>query len=257
MKSQSERAYKNGSINKNKRDSKLNSNHAKSKIRGNGWERISPVKSERKDTSRKKGNINHAAVVGTIRESPATPLLSIDKLTVGILLVDVSEDEQKTVIKRMREWLNGKRFKKGSSKGKGFKYVFLKIFDDAFSIEVRVEPNRREHARQFLNITLNPANVGERHVTWLHIFFQKLFPGRWREIIAALRLYRVDVCVDIPVDVDSLIVRQRRGCVESKFFVASDGAGCLQTIYLGSIASEIHGTSLRSGCQRCFQKNCG
>lgn len=169
------------------------------------------------------------------------PELKIDKLTLAVLMADLSTDERAVVNNQLKSWFKRGILKRGSTKGRGFKNAYVRSFKDGFTIEIRVNPSRAELAKQFMSFTLNPQRITDTHAAGLQTMFANLFPGRSREMILRLRLYRIDVCADFPVDVNSLIVRQRRAKVESKFFVATDSAGLIQTIYLGSIASDVHG----------------
>lgn len=170
------------------------------------------------------------------------PDLKIDKLTLAVPIEDLSTDERAVVNRQLKSWFKRGILKRGSTKGRGFKNAYVRFFKNGFSIEIRVNPSRAELAKQFMSFTLNPQHISDTQAAGLQTMFANLFPGRSGEIIRGLRLYRIDVCADFPVNVNSLIVRQRRAQVESKFFVATDSAGLIQTIYLGSIASNVHGT---------------
>src|SRR5450830_125827 len=159
------------------------------------------------------------------------PEVATDKITLAVLCSALTSEEQEVIVQKLREQESKGNLTRGTTKSKGFKYSYWKHYDDGSTLEIRVAPTRPEHAKQFMNFTLNPAHTTESHVRSLSNLFQKLFPARSTEIIRGLCLYRVDLCVDLPIDVNSLIIRKGRNVVESKFFVLTDKDGRMQTIY--------------------------
>ncbi|SNS31859.1 hypothetical protein SAMN06265795_102190 [Noviherbaspirillum humi] len=187
----------------------------------------------------------------------AKPPLRIDKLTLAVLMDDVSEIERTVVSKQFRTWLKAGTVQRGSTKGKGFKHSYVCSFSDKSNLEFRVNPSRSQVAKQFMNVTLNPDYLNDQHVEDLKAMLSKLFPGRSDEIIRRLRVYRIDVRADFPVDVNSLIIRQGRAKKESKFFVATDKEGRVETIYLGSVYSEKHSVVYDQNASDDFKRKVG
>ncbi|QDZ29578.1 hypothetical protein [Noviherbaspirillum sp. UKPF54] len=212
------------------------------------------------DTTRRKIAIpkQHADTDDLAVPAAGVPrAIKIDKLTLAVLLEDVSLDERNVVTSVLDRLKREGKLYKGSAKGRGFKNVYVKTYKDNFSIEVRVNPTRELHSRQFMNITFNPSLMDEKRVKWFGRLLRMLFPGRRSEMMRQLRLYRCDVCVDIPEDINQLIVRLRRCTVQSKYFMATDSVGRVETMYLGSIASDLHGVVYDQQASDAFKQAVG
>jgi hypothetical protein len=193
-----------------------------------------------KATNATNGNQQHGHAMS---EYPSTPApvsrAKLDKFVGGILIEDLTQDELDNISKQLRQWMRDGILNKGWTKGTNFKESFLRIREGEAVIQFNVGPTSI-NSHQFMNITFNPDKMTVKNFNWLKTFFEKLFPLRCKQIIRGMRLCRADVCIDIDVDINSLVIRLRKSTVETKFYMLGDNNGRIQTINLGSIQSELH-----------------
>jgi hypothetical protein len=166
----------------------------------------------------------------------------IDKIIAVLLSADVSEAEQKTIADRLQRKLSTKKLSRGSAKGEPFKRVFIQRLPSKAVVKFATESTRPDHVTQFMQITFNPNLMEGDDVTAFADMVKAIFGPQWTRRMNALKYCRLDACVDVAgVLANDLIIMIEGSRVQGTFFVQCDRNGRVQTIYVGSVQSAVHG----------------
>ena len=166
----------------------------------------------------------------------------IDKIIAVLLSADVSEAEQKTIGERLQRKLSTKELSRGSAKGESFKRVFILRLPSGAVAKFATDPPREDHVTQFMQITFNPNLMEGDDVTAFADMVKAIFGPQWTRRMHSLKYCRLDVCVDVAgVLANDLIIMIEGSRVQGTFFVQCDRNGRVQTIYVGSVQSAVHG----------------
>ena len=166
----------------------------------------------------------------------------IDKIIAVLPSADVSTAGQEAISGRLQRMLSKKDLARGSAKGESFKKVFIQRLPSGSVVKFATEATRPNHVTQFMQITFNPNLMEVEDVTAFSDMVKAIFGPQWACRVLALKYSRLDACVDVVgVLANDLIIMFEGSHTQATFFVQCDRNGRVQTIYVGSVQSSVHG----------------
>lgn len=166
----------------------------------------------------------------------------IDKIILVLMSDDVSAGEQGAIAERLQRKLSTKDLSRGSAKQEPFKRVFIQRLPTGAVVKFATEPTRPDYVRQFMQITINPNQMQTDDVEAFGEMVKAVLGPSWERRMKAMKCCRLDVCVDVEgVLANDLIVMFQGSRTQATFFVQCDPKGHIQTIYVGSVQSAVHG----------------
>jgi hypothetical protein len=135
--------------------------------------------------------------------------------------------------------LKGEGFKRLSAKSKFYRRNVVYRLPSRAVVDIAWEPVS-DRCRHALRITINPSNIEEGDIAAFKKLLRTIFILGGEAELRHFLCYRLDVCVDKKIDLDTIIVRQKGAAVEKKYVWMTDANGRIQTLYLGSVQSAEH-----------------
>lgn len=178
----------------------------------------------------------------TLSDAVTARTPQIDKIIAVLISDDVSTAEQGAIAERLQRKISTKELSRGSAKGEPFKRVYIQILPSGAVVKFATESTRPDHVAQFMQITFNPNLMEGDDVTAFGDMVKAIFGPQWTRRMHSLKYCRLDVCVDVAgVLANDLIIMIEGSRVQGTFFVQCDRNGRVQTIYVGSVQSAVHG----------------
>ena len=171
--------------------------------------------------------------------APLIGAMAIDKL---VLDIQLPEHELASVLERARQLRRKRQLGKGSTKGKFYKNIFiLRLPSKAVACFHMVQSNQDKGAP--MQLVLNPNQMEPGDCQHLIAMFKLLFPLNAREIAASMLIRRIDVCIQLGLAIEDLIIELNGVMSGAKVYLKTDRDGQMQTIYMGSTESAHHGVA--------------
>lgn len=170
---------------------------------------------------------------------PLIGAMAIDKL---VLDIQLPEHELASALERARQLRRDRQLGKGSPKGKFYKNIFiLRLPSKAVACFHMVQSNPDKGAP--MQLVLNPNQIEPGDCQHLIAMFKLLFPLNAREIAASMLIRRIDVCIQLGLAIEDLIIELNGVMSGAKVYLKTDRDGQMQTIYMGSTESAHHGVA--------------
>jgi hypothetical protein len=171
--------------------------------------------------------------------APLIGAMAIDKL---VLDIQLPEHELATVLERARQLYRARQLGRGSKKGKFYKNIFiLRLPSKSVACFHMVQSNPDKGAP--MQLVLNPNQMEPGDCKHLIAMFKLLFPLNAREIAALMLIRRIDVCIQLGLAIEDLIIELNGVMSGAKVYLKTDRDGKMQTIYMGSTESAHHGVA--------------
>lgn len=239
-KSQETVAYKNSSTTttmkksktsgKSKADSRVNSKSV-------GIQDASAATKQKPAKVFKKKLTNVSAVP---EATPSVTAMAIDKLYLDLL---ISEPEMDAVLERAQQLKKRSKLGRGSTKKTFFKHAFVHRLPSGAIARFHIVPNNRGQGAN-MQMVLNPNQMERGDSKVIIDMLKELFPLRAREVVAAMLIRRIDVCLQLlGVSINDLIITLDGSQSGAKVLVKTDRNGFVQTIYMGDTNSPHHGAA--------------
>ena len=94
-----------------------------------------------------------------------------------------------------------------------------------------------------MQLVLNPNQMEAGDSKRLIGMFKLLFPLNAREIAASMLIRRIDVCIQLGLAIEDLIIELNGVMSGAKVYLKTDRDGQMQTVYMGSTESAHHGVA--------------
>lgn len=194
--------------------------------------------SKARTTSPKRPKLN--PVAGAVKAESSTNVIKIDKIVLALFDDAASAADGEAMHKRLQQLLKQKELTRGTSKGEGFRNVYIQRLPSDAVIKYAVNPMHKG-VRQVLQITLNPNQMEADDVQPFRDLLHRVLAFDADSLLAQLKCTRIDTCLDVEnLPVNDLIVVFADARTQSTFYLASDRGGRVQTIYCGSAQSAEH-----------------
>lgn len=92
-----------------------------------------------------------------------------------------------------------------------------------------------------MQLVLNPNQMEPGDCKRLIAMFKLLFPFNAKEVAALMLIRRIDVCIQLGLAIEDLIIELNGVMSGAKVYLKTDRDGKMQTIYMGSHESAHHG----------------
>lgn len=171
--------------------------------------------------------------------APLIGAMAIDKL---VLDLQLPEYELASVLERAQQLRRERQLRKGSPKSTFFKNVFYTKLPSGAVARFHIVPNNPDTGAP-MQLVLNPNQMEPGDCQHLISIFKRLFPINAKEIAASMLIRRIDVCIQLGLAIEDLIIELNGVMSGAKVFVATDRGGQMQTIYMGSTESAHHGVA--------------
>jgi len=209
---------------------------SKTKVKSNPIKSGNPKRNDKPISQFKKKptdvSAHHAA-------APLIGAMAIDKL---VLDIQLPEHELAAVLERARQLYRARQLGKGSKKGKFYKNIFiLRLPSKAVACFHMVQSNPDKGAP--MQLVLNPNQMEPGDCQRLIAMFKLLFSLNAREIAASMLIRRIDVCIQLGLAIEDLIIELNGVMSGAKVYLKTDRDGQMQTIYMGSHESAHHGVA--------------
>ena len=169
--------------------------------------------------------------------APLIGAMAIDKL---VLDIQLPAHELASVLERARQLRRERQLGKGSKKGKFYKNIFiLRLPSKAVACFHMVQSNSDKGAP--MQLVLNPNQMEPGDCKRLIAMFKLLFPFNAKEVAALMLIRRIDVCIQLGLAIEDLIIELNGVMSGAKVYLKTDRDGKMQTIYMGSHESAHHG----------------
>jgi len=180
-------------------------------------------------------------VVATLQQSPppAIGVMAVDKLYLDLQLQAYELD---AALDRARQLLRVGRLGKGSTQGTFFKHAFVLHLPSGAIARLHMVPNNAGKGAP-MQIVLNPNQMEKGDSELIKDLFKALFPMNARPIAAHMLIRRIDVCIQLGLPIDDLIIDMEGVMSGAKVWVNTNRKGYVQTIYMGDVNSAHHGVA--------------
>lgn len=169
--------------------------------------------------------------------APLIGAMAIDKL---VLDIQLPEHELASVLERARQLRRERQLGKGSTKGKFYKNIFILRLPSKAVACFHIMPNNPDKGAP-MQLVLNPNQMEPGDCQHLIAIFKRLFPINFKEIAASMLIRRIDVCIQLGLAIEDLIIELNGVMSGAKVYLKTDRDGQMQTIYMGSHESAHHG----------------
>lgn len=178
---------------------------------------------------------------------PSTPYQaqpSIGEMAIDKLYLDLQmpEYELEAVLQRAQQLRRDGHVGKGSTKSTFFKHAFVLKLPGGAVVRFHLVPNNPDKGAP-MQLVLNPNQMEPGDCEGLIAMFKRLFPFNAREIAALMLIRRIDVCIQLGLAIEDLIIELNGAMSGAKVYVATDRGGKMQTLYMGSTESAHHGVA--------------
>lgn len=170
---------------------------------------------------------------------PSIGEMAIDKLYLDLRM---PEYELEAVLQRAQQLRRDGQLGKGSTKRTFFKHAFVLKLPGGAVVRFHLVPNNPEKGAP-MQLVLNPNQMEPGDCDCLIAMFKRLFPFNAREIAALMLIRRIDVCIQLGLAIEDLIIELNGAMSGAKVYVATDRGGKMQTLYMGSTESAHHGVA--------------
>lgn len=170
---------------------------------------------------------------------PSIGEMAIDKLYLDL---QMPKYELEGVLQRSQELRRNGQLGKGSTKSTFFKQAFVLKLPSGAVVRFHLVPNNPEKGAP-MQLVLNPNQMEPGDCDSLIAIFKRLFPFNAKEMAALMLIRRIDVCIQLGLAIEDLIIELNGAMSGAKVYVATDRGGQIQTIYMGSTESAHHGVA--------------
>lgn len=237
-KSQETSVYKNSST-----TMKKNKTSGKSKADSEVNSKLADIKDASAATKQEPTKIFKKRLTDVSAVSEATPgvtAMAIDKLYLDLI---ISEPEMDAVLERAQQLRKHHKLGRGSSKSTFFKHAFVQKLPSSAIARFHIVPNNRGKGAN-MQLVLNPNQMGCKDCKVIIDMLKELLPLRAKEIVAAMLIRRIDVCLQLlGVSINDLIITLDGSQSGAKVLVKTDRNGFVQTVYMGDTNSPHHGAA--------------
>ncbi len=183
----------------------------------------------------------HRHVSAALQQSPppAIGVMAIDKLYLNLHLQTYELD---AALDRARQLLRDGRLGKGSTQGTFFKHAFVLHLPSGAIVRFHMVPNNTDKGAP-MQIVLNPNQMEKGDSDLLKEVFKTLFSVSARLIAANMLIRRIDVCIQLGLPIDDLVIDMEGVMSGAKVWVNTNRKGYVQTIYMGDVNSAHHGVA--------------
>lgn len=180
-------------------------------------------------------------VFATLQQSPppAIGVMAIDKLYLDLQLQAYELD---AALDRARQLLRAGRLGKGSTQSTFFKNAFVLHLPSSAIVRFHMVANNRDKGAP-MQIVLNPNQMENGDSELVKDVFKALFPTNSRLIATNMLIRRIDVCIQLGLPIDDLIINLEGVMSGAKVWVTTNRKGYVQTIYMGDVNSAHHGVA--------------
>ena len=172
-------------------------------------------------------------------ERPSIGEMAIDKLYLDL---QMPKYELEGVLQRSQELRRNGQLGKGSTTSTFFKQAFVLKLPSGAVVRFHLVPNNPEKGAP-MQLVLNPNQMEPGDCDSLIAIFKRLFPLNAKEMAALMLIRRIDVCIQLGLAIEDLIIELNGAMSGAKVYVATDRGGQIQTIYMGSTESAHHGVA--------------
>ncbi|MDO8769383.1 MAG: hypothetical protein Q7K57_11900 [Burkholderiaceae bacterium] len=127
--------------------------------------------------------------------------------------------------------------RKRSAQGKAFIERRGILLNERDFLEIELCPNKTEYPYG-MTLEWNPAHLNKRESALLVGTIKTMFGSQFSEIIRQALVYRVDTAIDFKARIQDIAFESRHKQTGSVWGKNYDGTGYVETIYLGSPASD-------------------
>ena len=170
---------------------------------------------------------------------PLIAAMAIDKL---VLDLQLSAHELAAVLERAQQLRRDHELRKGSTKSTFFKNAFFIKLPSGAVARFHIVPNNPDKGAP-MQLVLNPNQMEPGDCKHLIAIFKRFFPFNAKEVAASMLIRRIDVCIQLCLAIEDLIIELNGVMSGAKVYVATDRGGQMQTIYMGSTESAHHGVA--------------
>lgn len=194
------------------------------------------------------------SLASNLAEAPATVhAMAIDKLYLDLAL---SAPELEAVVSRAASLKAEGMLSRGSSQGSFFKMAYyLKLGSGAIA-RLHLIPTGAATTFNF-QMVLNPNQMACSDCEDLINLMKSLFPTTALKMMRSMLVRRIDLCIEIALPVDMLLIELDGTQVGTKIFVKTDRWAKLQTVYAGSVTSKHHGIAYDLNASDDFKRQVG
>ncbi len=169
--------------------------------------------------------------------APLIGAMAIDKL---VLDIQLPAHELASVLERAQQLRRDRQLRKGSPKSTFFKKAFYTKLPSGAVARFHIMPNNPDKGAP-MQLVLNPNQMEPGDCQHLITIFKHLFPINFKEIAASMLIRRIDVCIQLGLAIEDLIIELNGVMSGAKVYLKTDRDGQMQTIYMGSHESAHHG----------------
>lgn len=179
-------------------------------------------------------------VMATLQQSPpGIGVMAIDKLYLDLHLQAYELD---AALDRARQLLRDGRLGKGSTQGTFFKHAFVLHLPSGAIVRFHMVPSNVDKGAP-MQVVLNPNQMEKGDSELVKEVFKTLFSVSARLIAANMLIRRIDVCIQLGLPIDDLIIDMEGVMSGAKVWVNTNRKGYVQTIYMGDVSSAHHGVA--------------
>lgn len=179
--------------------------------------------------------------------------MAIDKLCLDVPIDDI---EMQAALSRAMGLIKTGEMVRGSTKHTFFKHAYVLKLENGAAVRFSLSPNNPGKGAN-MQMEFNPAHITKSGCTALITVWKKLFPYLPQDVVARMRIRRIDVCIDVPYAVEDFIIDLSTARAGNKVFVYTDGQGKQQSAYLGSQESAMHGVAYDQDASDQYKQQVG